>query len=208
MPINLLFENPAIFVAWLAAIIFGITIHEYSHVLAAYVQGDQTGKQLGRLSLNPLVHLDMMGLLLLVVAGFGWGRPAPFNPMNLRSPRLGTMLVAIAGPISNLLAIVVFGLVFRLVLPMLGLGNENLLVIFLIFLIQINLVLMLFNLIPIPPLDGSRILFGLLPPRFLPFAQQFERTGPFLLLFLILFGGGIFSRLFQVVYDVAVKIIG
>lgn len=208
MPINLLFENPTIFIAWLAAIVFGITIHEYSHVLAAYLQGDDTGKRMGRLSLNPLVHIEPLGIMLLVVAGFGWGRPAPFNPMNLRKPRLGTILVAIAGPISNLVAIIVFGLVFRLLLPLLGLPGDNLLVIFLVFLIQINLVLMLFNLIPIPPLDGSRILFGLLPARFLRFAETFERTGPFLLLFLVLFGGGIFSRLFSVVYDLAVRIIG
>src|SRR5690554_3478331 len=113
MPINLLFEQPALFVAWVVAIVVAITIHEFSHVLAAFLQGDSTGKFLGRLNLNPFRHVDPLGFILLVVAGFGWGRPAPFNPQNLKHPRLGTMLVAFAGPLSNLVAVVIFGLAFR-----------------------------------------------------------------------------------------------
>ncbi len=208
MPINLLFQDPPVFVAWIMAIIIGITFHEFSHVLAAYVQGDQTGKNLGRLTLNPLAHIDPLGLLLLVGVGFGWGRPAPFNPYSLRNPKLGSALVAIAGPVSNLVLIVVFGLAFRFLLPLFHLPLDNLLVIFLVFLIQINIVLMLFNLIPIPPLDGSRVLLNALSDRFAGLKEFLEKFGPFILLALLLFGGGLFSRLFQVVNTLAAKIIG
>ena len=208
MPITLLFDNPLVFVAWVAAIIIGISFHEFSHVLAAYLQGDQTGKNLGRLTLSPFAHIDPIGMLLLVVAGFGWGRPAPFNPSNLRNRRFGTTLVAIAGPISNLVLIAVFGILFRVIISALALPAENLLVIFLIFLIQINIVLMVFNLIPIPPLDGSRVLLNVLPERYAAFKESFERFGPFLLIFLVLFGEGLFRHLFSWVNDLAARVIG
>lgn len=208
MPLTLLFSHPLVFVAWVFAIVFGITIHEFAHVFAAYVQGDPTGKERGRLTLNPLVHIDPLGLVALLVAGFGWGRPAPFNPSFLKRPRLGTLLIALAGPIANLLAITVFGLVFRFLLPSLSLDTENLLVIFLVFLIQVNLILMVFNLIPIPPLDGSRILFALLPKRYMGVAFALERYGPFLLIGLLLFGGSLLSNLFVSVNLFASRIIG
>lgn len=208
MPLTLLFSQPLIFVAWVIAIVFGITIHEFAHVFAAYAQGDPTGKERGRLTLNPMVHIDPLGLVALLFVGFGWGRPAPFNPSYLKRPRLGTLLIALAGPLSNLLAIAVFGLVFRFLLPSFSLDAENLLVIFLVFLIQINLILMVFNLIPIPPLDGSRILFALLPSRYAHLAFTLERYGPFLLIGLLLFGGSILSNLFVTVNLFAARIIG
>lgn len=208
MPITLLAEQPLVFVAWILAIIIGISVHEFSHVFAAYLQGDETGKALGRLTLNPFAHIDPLGLGLLVIAGFGWGRPAPFNPLNLRNRRFGPTLVALAGPLSNLLLIVLFGLVFRFLLPILNLPDENLLVIFLVFLIQINIVLMVFNLIPIPPLDGSRLLLTLLPERYEALKLSLERFGPFLLIFLVLFGGGLFARLFHLVNELAARILG
>jgi Zn-dependent protease len=208
MPITLLTREPVIFLAWIAAIIIGISIHEFSHVVAAYLQGDETGKRFGRLTLNPFAHIDPLGLLLLVFAGFGWGRPAPYDPNALKNRRWGTTLVAIAGPLSNLLLIVLFGLAFRLIVHTLNLPSENVLVIFLVFLIQINIVLLVFNLIPIPPLDGSRVLLNVLPERLAEFKQSFERYGPFILLALILFGGGLFQGLFSWVNSLAARIIG
>lgn len=208
MPITLLAQNPLVFVAWVAAIVIGISFHEFSHVLAAYLQGDQTGKQMGRLTLNPFAHIDPIGILLLVVAGFGWGKPAPFDPNSLRNRRFGPTLVAIAGPISNLILIIVFGVLFRVLLSAIALPSENLLVIFLVFLIQINIVLMVFNLIPIPPLDGSRVFLNMLPERYAGFKDSFERYGPFLLIFLVLFAGGLFQYLFGWVNDLAARIIG
>ncbi len=195
MPFDLLLQNPIIFITWLLAIIVGITVHEYSHVLSAYLQGDSTGKDLGRLSLNPLVHIDVLGLLLLIIARFGWGKPAPFNPYNLRNRRWGPVLVALAGPFSNLVATIVFAIAFRFLSAVENLPIDNPLAVFLQLLVQINIVLMLFNLLPIPPLDGSRLVsafFGTTNPEFV---AQFERIGPFLLLGLILFGGGLLGWL-------------
>lgn len=208
MPIQLLAENPLLFFAWIIAIIMAITIHEFSHVLAAYVLGDATGKDLGRLTLNPFAHLDPLGLLLLAFAGFGWGRPAPFNPYNLRHPRLGSAIIALAGPVSNFLVILVFGLLFRFLLPNLNLADGNLLVIFIVFLIQINLVLMVFNLLPIPPLDGSRVLLNALPDRFADLKIALERYGPFILLFLILFAQQLFVRLFAIINSLTERLLG
>lgn len=211
MPFQLLFENPALFLAWIAAIIIGITVHEFSHVFAAYIQGDSTGKDMGRLNLNPLSHIDPLGIALLVFVGFGWGKPAPFNPYNLRNPKLGSVLVAFAGPISNLVVVVLLGLAFHFVLPIFQLTASNLLVIFVIFLIQINLVLMAFNLLPFPPLDGSRLVTILIPDRYATFKMAFERYSP-MLLFVLLFsqiilGSSFLGGLFNWVNTVAERIL-
>src|SRR3990167_1831293 len=108
MIISLLFSQPSLFIIWLLAIAYGITVHEFAHVLAAYLQGDDTGRLLGRLTLNPLKHIDPFGLFLLMIVGIGWGRPAPYNPYNLKHRRWGEVLVALAGPLANLISIVVF----------------------------------------------------------------------------------------------------
>lgn len=204
MPIQLLQEQPFIFVAWIAAVILGITVHEFSHVLAAYAQGDETGKDLGRLTLNPFAHIDPLGLLLLIIAGFGWGRPAPYNPFNLRRPRLGSVVVALAGPLSNLLFVILAGLLFKIAAASFSLESSNLLFVFLGFLVQVNLVLLLFNLLPIPPLDGSRLLTILLAHRMPGLVLWLERFGPFLLLGVILMG----QRWFQAVLIAANGLLG
>ncbi|MBI3956403.1 MAG: site-2 protease family protein [Candidatus Kerfeldbacteria bacterium] len=204
----LLNHGPLVFSAAFAAVIIAISFHEFSHVLAAYLQGDETGKRMGRLTLNPLVHLEPMGLILIVIAGFGWGRPAPFDSTMLRNHRFGPILVAIAGPVSNFVLVLVFGLVMRAIFQILALPVNNLLVIFLTYLIQINIMLMVFNLIPIPPLDGSRVLLTALPDRYNNFKESFERYGPFLLIAMVLFGGNIFQHLSSWMAGLAVKIIG
>jgi Zn-dependent protease len=185
MPIQLLSQNPLYFVVWVVAILIALTFHEFSHALVANFLGDQTAKRMGRLSLNPLVHLDPIGFLALVLIGFGWGKPVPYNPYNLRYPKWGSTMVAAAGPASNLLMIVVFGLVFKFVYPFLPL--DNLLVAFLELLIQLNLILCLFNLIPIPPLDGSKFLLSVLAaPEHYKTRFFLETRGPLLLLGFIL----------------------
>lgn len=198
MILDTLFQNPVIFVVWLAAIIIPIALHEFAHALAATAQGDPTPKSMGRLTLNPLAHIDPLGILLLLVAGFGWGKPTPYNPLYLKNRRYGPALIAAAGPILNVVLIIVFGVFLKLVA---NLGPDNLLVIFLVALIQINIVLMLFNLLPIPPLDGSKVLFSLLPASSLNFQARFERFGPMLLLGLVLIDQfaslGIFRWLFS-----------
>jgi Zn-dependent protease len=198
MILETLFTNPLLFVVWIIAVIIPIALHEFAHALAATLQGDPTPKSMGRLTLNPIAHIDPVGLFLLILAGFGWGKPTPFNPMYLRNKRFGPALVALAGPLLNLFLIVVFTLVLKAV----GfLGTENMLVLFLVALVQINIVLMVFNLLPIPPLDGSKVFFSLLPSSTLSFQSQLERLGPMLLIGVILLdqfsGVGLFQWLFS-----------
>lgn len=205
MIISLLFSEPALFFLWLLAIVYGITVHEYSHVLAAYLQGDDTGRLMGRLTLNPLAHVDLFGMLLLLVVGFGWGRPAPFNPHNLKYRRWGEVLVALAGPAANMVSITVFMIAVNVLGPVLG--PFNMLIQLLGFLILINIVLLAFNLIPIPPLDGSKLLFELLPDRYAHFKARLARNGPWILLMLIFadnfLGINIFGRVFTLFFSLA-----
>jgi Zn-dependent protease len=212
MILSLLGSDPAAFLVLILAFVFALTVHEFSHAFAARLLGDRTAEDAGRLTLNPIAHLDLLGTLLLVTAGFGWGKPVPVNPYNLRSPRFGNALVAAAGPISNLLMVVVFGLGLRFALDTSALGPDNLLSVFLLALTQINLVLMVFNLIPIPPLDGSRVFFSFLPPSAAPFVESMQRRGPLLLLGVFIADGflglGIFSRLFGYFHGLAFRLLG
>ena len=191
-------DGTIIFIIQVLAIVYCITIHEFSHVLAAYLQGDDTGRLMGRLTLNPLAHLDPIGTVLLFIVGFGWGKPAPFNPYNLRNQKWGELIVSAAGILSNLASIFVFVLLLAILLP--HLGNNNLFIVFLLFLIFYNALLMLFNLLPIPPLDGSKIFFEFLPSKFQHIKDGFSRNGPWILLGLIIadkfLGIHIFDALF------------
>lgn len=174
----------------LAILIMSVVIHEVSHGYAAYLLGDKTAKYQGRLTLNPLKHLDMFGSvflpLLLVISkvGFviGWAKPVPYNPYNLRNQRWGEAMVAIAGPLSNILIALVFGLIIRF-------GAYTLPTSFIqlsFILVLINVVLACFNLVPIPPLDGSKILFSVLPDRLGRFRYSLERYGFVLVLIFVL----------------------
>ncbi|PIR93680.1 site-2 protease family protein [Candidatus Falkowbacteria bacterium CG10_big_fil_rev_8_21_14_0_10_39_11] len=202
MILNTLFTDPMIFVAWVVAIILALTFHEFSHALASAMMGDQTAKSLGRLTLNPLSHVSGLGFIMLLFVGFGWGKPVPFNPYNLKYHKWGPALVALAGPISNLLLAFVSGLALHYIVVLNWLPPENLLVQFLNIFVILNVILMLFNLIPIPPLDGSKVLFSFLSsPRYAKFVLFLETRGPYLLLFLLILdniiGINIFGRLFR-----------
>ncbi|PIP17658.1 MAG: site-2 protease family protein [Parcubacteria group bacterium CG23_combo_of_CG06-09_8_20_14_all_35_9] len=197
MILNLLSENPLLFVAWIVAILMAVSVHEFAHAAMAYYLGDSTAKDAGRLTLNPLAHLDLVGTLLLLFVGFGWGKPVPFNPLNLRDKKWGSTFVSLAGPGANLVCLIFFGLILRFVYPLLGLGIENALFHFLYLLILINTVLMIFNLIPIPPLDGSELLLTILPDSMLEFKMMLRQWGIFILLALVFLGGSILVSLFQ-----------
>jgi len=154
------------------------------------------------LTLNPAAHIDPIGLLTLVAVGFGWGKPVPFNPYNLRNQRWGPVAVALAGPGMNLLVSLVFGIVLRILLPILG--DQNLLTQFLLLSIYLNMGLLLFNLIPLPPLDGSKLLLALLRgPNAARMRMMLETRGPWLLFGVILadmvLNLGVFSGLFTVI---------
>ncbi len=175
----------------LPAIILGLTLHEYAHGLAAYRLGDRTAGDMGRLTINPLAHIDPIGFILLFLAGFGWAKPVPVNPYNLRGDmRHSMLLVSLAGPATNIfLAVVsalVFGAFYGLHLPYFEA--------IMFYMIQINVVLAIFNLIPIPPLDGSRILAGLLPGR-QNWLYQLENYGVIILIVLVFTGaiGAVFK---------------
>jgi Zn-dependent protease len=185
-----LFTNPATFLVGFVALAISIGVHEFAHVLSAYLQGDMTGKSMGRLTLNPIKHLDLWGTIAIVVAGIGWGKPAPFNPYNLRFRRWGSVLVAIAGPISNIIVVLIAGytlVVFGNTLP-----SGNLLLLFLQTLVILNAALAVFNLLPIMPLDGSHLLKAIFGPTN-PLVMWLDRYGMFLLLGLLLFGGNLLN---------------
>lgn len=177
----------------IAILIMSVVIHEVAHGYAALWQGDVTAKYAGRLTLNPIKHLDpfgsviLPGLLALLNTGFifGWAKPVPYNPYNLRNQRWGELIVAIAGPISNIIIAAVFSIMIRLA-PVLGLSQSFLEISMVVVLI--NLVLAVFNLMPIPPLDGSKILFTLLSPeKGQAFRSFVERYGLLLVIVFIFF---------------------
>lgn len=159
MLIELLFINPLLFFMVAVSILLALSIHEYSHAQMAYFLGDSTAKYQGRLTVNPLKHLDPFGTLMIFIVGFGWGKPVPFNPYNLRNQKWGPALVGLAGPASNLFMALAVGLILRF----LEIPNFALITFFTIF-VWLNILLGVFNLLPIPPLDGSHILFTILPP--------------------------------------------
>jgi Zn-dependent protease len=199
MLFDLLFSSPVIALAWIVAMVVSISFHEFSHALMAFWLGDTTARDLGRLTINPLKHLDLIGTILLIFAGFGWGKPVPFNPYNLRNQRFGPALVSLAGPLSNVVLAFIFGVILKLVAVYGTLPFENGLVQLLNAMIIINVVLAAFNLIPIPPLDGSKILYAFLPARSLGTAVALERWGAYLLIFLLIFAGSVFGAFFNVV---------
>jgi Zn-dependent protease len=184
------------------AFLLAITVHEFSHGYIAYRFGDPTAKDAGRLSFNPLVHLDLFGVLALLFIGFGWAKPVPVNPHNLANPRRDNLWIALAGPVSNFITAFVFGLIFRAFEPLLSGHAIGMVVLKMVFLsVWINLVLTLFNLLPIPPLDGFHILEGLVSYDNYIKLQTFARFGPMLLLGLIVItsmtGANVFGFMFN-----------
>lgn len=172
-------------------ILFVLTVHEFSHALAADALGDDTARRLGRLTLNPLAHLDFLGTALFFIAGFGWAKPVPVNPYNLRNPKKDMIVIAAAGPLSNLLTAIIGGFVIRAAMEggLLMTQTGELVRAILVLLVFYSIALAVFNLIPIPPLDGSRILYGILPDGIAEFYARFEKVG-----MLVLFGIFIFAR--------------
>lgn len=175
--------NPLGFLLWLGALTVAITFHEFAHALAADRLGDPTPRLQGRLTLNPLAHLDPLGTLFLLVARFGWGKPVQFDPFNLRHPRRDSAIISFAGPASNLLLAIVCSIALRLLLVSNGPPVTFFARGFLHPLILLNVVLAVFNLIPLHPLDGFAIVRGILPQEY---ARQWQELEPYGVIFLIL----------------------
>ena len=212
MLLNLLLEQPALFLVILLVIVVALSFHEFAHAYVGYRLGDSTAQQLGRLTLNPLAHVDWVGLLFLVTVGFGWGKPVPFNPHNLKFQKWGPVMVALAGPASNLLLALIASIAFWILTPA-GLGSDNGLMLFLIFSVIINLGLMFFNLIPLPPLDGSKLLGVILnKPQHAALRYRLETQGFWILVIIIALDAvldiGLFSWLFSTVMALANVLLG
>lgn len=174
----------------LLAVLLCLTVHELCHGLAAYALGDPTAKRNHRLSLNPLRHIDWFGFAMLAVAGFGWAKPVPVNPNYFKRPKMGMALTALAGPASNfLLALILLALVHPLAAFHAAVWSGVVLE-FLLRAALLSIGLGLFNLIPIPPLDGSKVLFSVLPDRQYNWLLRYERIGMVALWALVAFGIG------------------
>ncbi|MFH1217821.1 MAG: site-2 protease family protein [Pseudomonadota bacterium] len=188
--------------------LFALTIHEYSHGMVAYRLGDPTAHNLGRLTLNPLKHLDPLGVLAFIIMKIGWAKPVPVNPRYFRNPLKDMIWVALAGPGANLLTAIASSLLAQLLVffaawipkpilfPLFQMVGAS---------IWINIILAVFNLLPIPPLDGSKVLMGLLPPRQ---AAAFSKLEPFgFIILLALFYTGVLQKILSPIIGLAEKMI-
>lgn len=168
-----------------AAVLLALAIHEYAHAVVAVRLGDPGPKLAGRLTLNPLPHLDPLGTIMLFLFSFGWAKPVMVDPRNFRNPRQDMMWVALAGPVSNILLAFALSRVGPIILNIVPYGALPATFAFLQVAIQLNIWLAVFNMLPLPPLDGSKVLAGLLPARYAYRYMQFERYGMFILLLLV-----------------------
>ncbi|MDQ0900250.1 MULTISPECIES: site-2 protease family protein [unclassified Paenibacillus] len=171
-------------------LVLSFTIHEFAHAYSAYKLGDSTAYQFGRVSLNPMVHLDLFGTIMLLIAGFGWAKPVPVNRGNFKRPRLMGIIVTAAGPLSNLILAIItifVALLFQKYgwLEGVSKGSKDAIVLFLQLMLSINITLFLFNLIPIPPLDGYRIIQDLVDLRYTESLQKFEQWASVIFLLVV-----------------------
>jgi Zn-dependent protease len=203
-------------------LLIGLPVHEFSHALAAFRLGDGTAKMFGRLTLNPIAHFDPVGGTLLAVTfigsaaaggalGFGWAKPTPVNPLNLQGGRRGEAIVAAAGPVSNFVLAAVAALPLRFILDQDTLIVPNIVLQVLFLFVQINLLLMLFNLIPVPPLDGSKVMFAFMDRRteyqVRPLLEQYGLIILIVLILPILPGGSILGRIVQPLLDAFISLL-
>lgn len=209
-------DGAIILIFQLAVLLFSVMVHEVSHGVTAYRLGDDTAKLMGRLTLNPLKHLDPIGsfvvpLVLYFASGgtfiLGWAKPVPFNPFKLKNPTTGAALIGAAGPLSNFTLALIFGLLIRLLGPLAAAMPAIAAVIFFFnIIVFINILLGVFNLVPIPPLDGSRLLFAFISDRYMKFKIFLEQFGFFILLFFLFFGG--FAIIFPIIQAIYLLIVG
>ena len=171
-------------------ILLALTFHEFAHAYVANRFGDDTAKLSGRLTMNPLAHLDPLGTIMIFIVHFGWAKPVPVNPYNLKNPKQGMLWISAAGPLSNILLALISGLMLRFVTTLGIMPQPNsvpeIFIIMIVLSLKINLALAIFNILPIAPLDGSKILYGILPARFGKHIHLLERYGPIVLIGLII----------------------
>lgn len=196
--LNYLFTNPFYFFIWVAALLTAITVHEFAHAWTSDRLGDPTARLAGRVSLNPLVHLDPLGTLMLLIFRFGWGKPVPFDPFNLKNPRRDAALISFAGPAADLILATLLAIFIRLSYFLFAPHLSHLIELILTPFITLAVILAIFNLIPVHPLDGGKILIGLLPEKLAMQWDGFlEKYGFLIILFLIIpfFGFSLISTI-------------
>lgn len=185
-------------------ILLALTIHEFAHAYIANKLGDPTAKEHGRLTLNPLKHLDLMGTLMVFIIRIGWAKPVPVNPLYFQNPKRDMLWVSLAGPLSNILLAFIFGFIYRVFnITFFQSANElatQIIQFMLSYTIIINLILAFFNILPIPPLDGSKILAGLLPPQYEAMYEKYMGYGHFVLLGLIVLSVFLKIPIFSALY--------
>lgn len=187
--ISALFTNPLLGLTMIAGIIIGISVHEFSHAFVAYRLGDPTAKLSGRLTLNPASHLDPLGSLALLFLGFGWGKPTPFDPYNLRNVKRDSALISVAGAVSNFIIAIALSIPYLVLYHTQSLTAPVYNIYTYIYpIIFFNIILGIFNLIPVAPLDGFKVLGGLLPKTWYHDFLETEKYGIFILLFLLVTG--------------------
>ncbi len=179
--LSTLFTNPIVFIIWAASLVIALTIHEYAHAKVADTLGDPTPRANGRVTLDPRAHLDPLGTVLILIVGFGWGRPVEFDPYNLRNPKRDTALIALAGPASNIILAIILSIVSNFFVA------GSLLAGVIPLMIMINISLAIFNLVPVFPLDGEKILHGILPTELaLEYSRAMHQYGTLILIMLLL----------------------
>lgn len=166
--------------------LFALTVHEYSHGLVSAMQGDDTPERYGRLTMNPLAHIDIIGFISLLIFRFGWAKPVPISSRNYKNPRLGIILTSLAGPLSNLM-VAFISLIIWYVLPERLFIISSVLDTFFFYMVYVNVMLAVFNLIPIPPLDGSKVLAELFGGKIADIIYTIESNGTFILFLLLMF---------------------
>ncbi len=200
-----IFEVLSYIASTLLVIFLVLPFHEWAHGFTAYKLGDRTAKNMGRLSLNPMAHIDYIGAALLLIIGFGWAKPVPINPRNFKNPKAGMAITALAGPLANFVAAIVSGLCYNGIFTLLYVnGGISLnavgtvvyepavmkyVLYFFWYLMLINVCLAVFNLVPVPPLDGSKILMAFLPDRWIYKISSYEREIQIALFIIIMLGG-------------------
>ncbi len=204
MLLSTLFQSPLSFVIFVSVLLVTLAVHEYAHARAADELGDPTPRLMGRLTLNPLAHVDPIGSLMILLVGFGWGKPVPFDPYNLKNPRKDSAIISVVGPASNFIMAIVGAILLRVFMNVDAGILSSLSILILPFFVQINLVLGLFNLLPFAPLDGFKVVGGIIPEDQAKEWYSLEKYGMlFLLAFILPLAGN--RSMLDIVLDPAVS---